>query len=185
MNFNITSLKPLSTLSRDNGFLFWNDLVQHIKNLPYGRNSKRDDFSLVLKEQKGSCSSKHAFLAEVARENNIDKIQLVLAIFKMNNSNTNIGNSLENSDIDYIPEAHCYLKINNQNLDITSSNSSSEKIKDDILSEKIITPNQVIDFKVSYHQNFIKNWIIQKNIKLSFEEVWYLREKCIEYLSKN
>ena len=185
MNFKISSTKPLSTLCRDNGFLFWEDLVNHVQNLPYGRNSKRDDFSLVIKEKKGSCSSKHAFLAAVAKENNQTNIQLILAMYKMNSQNTNIGNSLENSGLTYIPEAHCYLKINDLRQDITSANSSLEKLKKDILSEEVITPEQVINFKIKYHQDFIKKWIVKENISLSFDKVWSLREKCIQYLSEN
>ena len=122
--YPLSSTKPLSTLTRESGFIFWEDLVLHIQNLPYGRNSNRTDLSLILKEQKGSCSSKHAFLAEVAKENLQNNIQLILGLYQMNTKNTLIGNSLKGSGLTYIPEAHCYLKINNQRVDVTSKNTS-------------------------------------------------------------
>ena len=185
MNFKITANQPLSTLVRNNNLLSWKDIVCHIQNLPYGRNANRYDLSLVIKEQKGSCSSKHAFLAELARENNIQNISLILGIYKMNSENTNIGKTLENSGLHYIPEAHCYLKINQQRHDITTTNASFEKLKDVILTEKTIQPKQVSEFKVNYHKQFIKDWIIKENIPVSFEEVWKFREQCIAFLSKN
>jgi hypothetical protein len=39
-------------------------LIEKVKNIPYGRNSNRTDFSLVISENKGTCSSKHAFLKD-------------------------------------------------------------------------------------------------------------------------
>ena len=47
------------------------ELIDKIKNLPYGRNANRYDFTLVLSENKGTCSSKHAFLKDFADKNEI------------------------------------------------------------------------------------------------------------------
>ena len=42
----------------------------------------------------------------------------------MNNLNTpKIGETILESGLEYIPEAHCYLKLNNQRIDITNYNS--------------------------------------------------------------
>jgi hypothetical protein len=46
-------------------------LLEKVKVIPYGRNLNRHDFSLVLSENKGTCSSKHAFLKDFADKNNI------------------------------------------------------------------------------------------------------------------
>lgn len=185
MNFKITAEKPLSNLVRSQGFLYWESLVEFVQQLPYGRNSNRYDLSLVIKEQKGSCSSKHAFLAAIAEENAVSQIQLILGMYEMNSQNTKIGDSLENTGLTYIPEAHCYLKIGGKRVDITSANASFSKIEDVILSERSIQPNQVSEFKVDYHQQFIKKWIVHNHIQLTFEEVWGICERCIAYLSGN
>ncbi len=153
MHFSIRSSKQLSKLVRELRINDWNDLVHYVQNLPYGRNKNRTDLSLVLKENQGSCSSKHAFLSEVARENAIEEVELILAIYKMNAENTNIGNTLEGSGLKYVPEAHCYLKIKGERVDVTSNNANFEKIEKEIISEQNILPYQVADFKVDYHQN--------------------------------
>ncbi len=147
MNFNITALLPLSKLVISKGIQDWISLVSYVKNLPYGRNGSREDLSLVIKEGKGSCSSKHAFLCEIARENAIDNVQLVLGVYKMTSKNTNILNIEENYDLTYIPEAHCYLKINNERVDITWETASFNNLKDAILYEEIILPSQVAVYK--------------------------------------
>jgi hypothetical protein len=158
-------------------------LIDSVKNIPYGRNSNREDFSLVISENKGTCSSKHAFLKDFAIKNNIKNVSLFIGIYKMNDQNTAIGSTLSAHNLDYIPEAHCYLKIDGTVVDITSKESDFEKLKNDILVEIEIEPNQVSEFKIQYHQDFIRKWIINNNINYNFDEIWEIREKCIEQLS--
>lgn len=160
-------------------------LIEKVKNIPYGRNANRYDFSLVLSENKGTCSSKHAFLKDFADNNRIENVKLYIGIFKMNETNTpKLGDLLSNNKIEYIPEAHCYLKINQIPIDVTSVDSFYDKIKQDIVEEIEITPNQVSDFKVAYHKAFLKNWIKETNQNNTFEEIWEIREQCISKLSQ-
>ena len=161
----------------------WEETINFVKQIPYGRNLNREDFSLIISENKGTCSSKHAYLKDFATKNNIPNVQLIIGIYKMNQTNTNIGKILSENALEYIPEAHCYLKINNQTVDVTSKESDFEKLKNDLLEEIEIEPYQVADFKVNYHQKFIKNWLKETNAKVSFEEIWKIREMCIEKLS--
>lgn len=159
------------------------ETINLVTNIPYGRNSNRDDFSLVISENKGTCSSKHAYLKDFADKNNIQNVQLFIGIYKMNEQNTNIGNILSDHKILFIPEAHCYLKINDQVVDATSPNSNFENIKNDMLLEIEIQPEQVADFKIKFHQNFIKNWLEETNSKFTFDQIWKIRENCIQNLS--
>ena len=130
-------------------------LIEKIKNIPYGRNSNRSDFSLVIKEQKGTCSSKHAFLKDYADKNQITNVKLFIGIFKMTELNTTKIYPL----------------------------SFYDKIKNDILEEIEIEPDQVVEFKIQFHQTFLKNWISKSHQSKTFEEIWNIREKCIQKLS--
>ena len=160
------------------------ELIDKVKNIPYGRNANRYDFSLVLSENKGTCSSKHAFLKDFADKNEIENVKLYIGIFKMNEVNTpKISDLLSKNNINYIPEAHCYLKINQIPVDVTTSDSFYDKIKNEIIEEIEIIPNQVSDFKVEYHKAFLKKWIEETNQNNTFEEIWEIREQCIEKLS--
>ena len=161
------------------------ELIDKVKNIPYGRNANRYDFSLVLSENKGTCSSKHAFLKDFADKNEIENVKLYIGIFKMNEVNTQkLGDLLTKNNINYIPEAHCYLKINQIPVDATTSDSFYDKIKQDIMEEIEILPNQVSDFKVEYHKAFLKKWIKETNQNNTFEEIWRIREQCISKLSE-
>ncbi|WP_445717344.1 hypothetical protein [Flavobacterium sp.] len=160
------------------------ELIDKVKNIPYGRNANRYDFSLVLSENKGTCSSKHAFLKDFADKNEIENVKLYIGIFKMNEVNTpKISDLLSKNNINYIPEAHCYLKINQIPVDVTTSDSFYDKIKNEIIEEIEIIPNQVSDFKVEYHKAFLKKWIEETNQNNTFEEIWEIREQSIEKLS--
>ncbi|WP_310556697.1 hypothetical protein [Flavobacterium sp.] len=161
----------------------WQETINLVKQIPYGRNSNREDLSLVISENKGTCSSKHAYLKDFANKNNIPNVQLIIGIYKMKESNTKIGTILSEHKIEYIPEAHCYLKIDGETVDVTSKDADFEKLKNDILEEIEIEPYQVADFKVDYHENFIKNWLRETNSKFTFEEIWKIREQCIQKLS--
>ncbi|MEW5675345.1 hypothetical protein ABGT15_03440 [Flavobacterium enshiense] len=182
---NFNSDGTLTHLVRSKGITSWEMLLEYIKNIPYGRNKNREDFSLVLLENKGTCSSKHALAAAVALENKISEVVLIVGLYKMNTQNTPIGTVLSEAGIAYIPEAHCYLKINGIPTDLTSENSSFEKIKNDLLEEIIIQPNQVGDYKVAYHKDFLKKWISETQQKHNFDEIWAIREKCIQKLSES
>ncbi len=164
----------------------WEELINYISRLPYGRNTNRADFSLVIIEKKGTCSSKHAFLKKIADLNNISDIKLVIGMYKMSESNTpKIGTELSTHNIDYIPEAHCYLKIGNTPVDVTSKESHFDTIKNDILQEKEIIPEQVTKYKVQYHKDFLKTWITDQKIKFDFDTIWNIREKCIYNLTES
>jgi len=179
----LVSLDPLTQQICLLGINSWEDLLIYVKNIPYGRNINREDLSLVLKENKGTCSSKHAFLKEVADQNLIPNIKLVIGIYKMNEVNTKIGTILTDNNIDFIPEAHCYLKIDKVRIDCTTPKSDFAKIEKDLIEEIEIKPFQVGKFKIEYHQNFIKRWLSDTNAVVTFEELWAVREQCIAFLS--
>ena len=163
----------------------FDELINKVKNIPYGRNTNRYDFSLVLSENKGTCSSKHALLKDFADKNEIENVKLFIGIFKMDEVNTpKLGDLLSKNNINYISEAHCYLKIKQIPVDATTSDSFYDKIKQDIMEEIEILPNQVSDFKVAYHKAFLKKWIKETNQNNTFEEIWRIREECISKLSE-
>jgi len=183
-DYKLTSKDKLTELVRSKGIETWNELTEFIRNLPYGRNKNRTDFGLVLSERKGTCSSKHALLKSIADFNNITNVNLLIGIYRMTELNTpKIGNELTENSFNFIPEAHCYLKINGNRIDLTTKESEFDKLKKDIIEEKEIEPNEVSKFKVDYHKEFVKRWLKETDSKFTFNKVWSIREKCIENLT--
>jgi len=184
-DYTLSSKDKLTELAKSNGVDTWNELTEFIKNLPYGRNKNRTEFGLVLSEKRGTCSSKHAVLKSIADLNNIPNIDLVVGIYRMTQMNTpKIGTELTKNAIEFIPEAHCYLKINGNRIDLTTKKSEFKKIEKDIIQEKQIEPKQVSEYKVEYHKKFIKTWLEETNVELEFDQVWRIREKCIANLTE-
>lgn len=167
----------------ESGLVTWHDLVRSVQHFHFGRNENRSDLSLVWSERKGTCSSKHAFLKLVAELNGFSNVKLFLGIYKMNEANTlEVGSIINENKLDYIPEAHCYLKIDGVVLDVTSKESNFERIAKDIVYEKEIQPKDVAVDKVEIHQAFLKEWIVENEIPYSFQELWDIREACIKSL---
>jgi hypothetical protein len=181
LTFNSTD--NLTALIKEKEIKNWSDLIEYTRNLPYGRNLNREDFSLVIKENKGTCSSKHSFLKKVADLNEFENVKLILGMYRMNHLNTpKIGNTILENGLEYIPEAHCYLKLSNQRIDITSNNSDIENLIGEIIEEIEIKPEQVNTFKVDYHKEYLHNWINENEIEMGFDKIWEIREQCIKKL---
>lgn len=183
-DYSLSSNDPLVQLIRTKGILTWFALIEFLKQTPYGRNSNRLNTELVITENKGTCSSKHALLKKVADLHNETEYQLMIGMYKMNASNTpKIGNVLSKHNLQYIPEAHCYIRYKHQVIDVTNESSTYESIKNEVIVEKIIRPDQTGNYKIAFHQNFIQNWIIEEGIHFSFEKIWKIREECIRNIS--
>ncbi len=186
MDYRLTSNDALTKLARSYGLDTWNKLTNYIQNIPYGRNENRGDFASVLTENKGTCSSKHVLLKRIADFNKIRDVKLIVAIYKMNNLNTpQIGSILTDNYIDWLPEAHCYLHLKNERFDFTFEKSSIHSIEKDILSETIFEPQEVLNYKVDYHKDFILKWLNENSNFMTFDKIWEIREKCIESISNN
>ena len=182
-NFKLDRLKPLSKMCYDEGIHDFQSLCQFVKLLPYGRNSNRQNYNLIFSENKGTCSTKHAFLKQVAIENNCDDIKLCLGIYRMHGNNTSgIETVLEKYSLDHIPEAHTYLKYHQTRFDFTRSARSNTSFENDLLLEEFIQPEQIGEYKIKKHLDFIKKWIIESNIPYSTEKIWTIREACIKNL---
>ncbi|MEY3438075.1 MAG: hypothetical protein RL265_660, partial [Bacteroidota bacterium] len=83
VNFSLNS-GEFSLLFREYGITTFQEACQFVKNIPFGRISEINNFKLVLTENRGTCSSKHALLAILAEENGQTEIELIAGIFLMN-----------------------------------------------------------------------------------------------------
>jgi len=161
--------------------------ARYLHYLPYGRNANRADFRLVLPEQRGTCSTKHALLADLAQEQQIPVI-LTLGIYLMHEHNTpGVGSVLEKYGLPCLPEAHCYLTYANTRVDITRSGVEAGEPIGRFLYEETITPASIGAYKVELHQKFLRTWLMNENSVAgrTFEEIWKIREECIAALSQS
>lgn len=180
----LNSNDPLTLDIIESGCVTWEDLVRSVRNFKYGRGTNRGDFEGVWYQRMGTCSTKHGFLYKVAQLNGYDSVELMVGMYLMTANNTpKVTRVLEQFQLDGIPEAHCYLKIGAQYLDATSNHSSYELIAADLMHEQKIEPEFLVSEKVDFHRKFFETWNHDSNSGYSDEELWSIREQCIEAMS--
>jgi hypothetical protein len=159
--------------------------AHYISQLPYGRNTDRANFKLVLEEQRGTCSTKHALLAALAIEQRL-AIQLTLGIYQMHERNTpGIGAVLDMYQLAFVPEAHCYLTYEGIRIDVTRGSITPSEPIANFLHEETISPAQIGDYKVEMHQEFMREWSARAIPDRSWEKIWQIREECIAALCRS
>lgn len=180
-DFPLKEATVYSELFRLKDITTFHEACAYVASLPYGRNSKRDDFSLVLTEGRGSCSSKHGLLAALAEENDRYDIELIAGIFLMSEqTHRQLSGFFDDKPYASIPECHCYLRYQRERFDFTDTSDALARIAPKIVREQRIEPHQVIDWKPKIHQEYLKGWLLRNpQVNKTLEEVWAEREECI------
>jgi hypothetical protein len=140
----------------------------------------------VLREGKGTCSTKHALLAAIAQEQDL-AIALTLGIYDMHERNTpGVGAVLARYHMASLPEAHCYLTYAGERIDVTRCGAEPAAPITQFHYEEAIAPEQIGDYKVTLHRQFMQTWVHDHAERVRgrhFEEVWQIREACIAALA--
>lgn len=177
---------PATDIAAAQGFTTFRQVADAVWRLPYGRNSDRANPLLVLSEGCGTCSTRHAFLAMLAREAADTELELVLGTYMMSEANTpGVGAVLAPHGLDAIPEAHCFLRAAGERVDLTHPPGAlpGEPIAN-FRYEEVIEPTQIGDYKLAYHRAAIARWLQEADApSLTLDEAWAIREGCIAALS--
>lgn len=154
-----------------------------VQQLKYSRISDPSDFSLVLKESRGTCSSKHGLLGLLIDAHQQNETHLMVGIFMMSaETHPAVGSILEKHGLKSIPEAHAYFRFNGERFDYTVKGKSIESIEPFIVREQRCEPNQLINWKPMIHKNYLEGWLKRQTLSFSIEEIWEIREACINVL---
>lgn len=179
-------LKEQGSLSREFlqlGCRDWKEVWEYVNRLAYARNGDINNFHSVLEEKRGTCSTKHALLAALAEEQKVP-LRLMTGLLEMNALHfPALAPVLKKYQLPSILETHCYLIYEGERLDITFPGKIDYPSPADFLKEWPITPRDIGDTKVKRHQEEMKQWIAARKIPYTFEEVWKIREECINALS--
>ena len=182
-----SEIEPLGPVSRafiDGGTATVRAAFQDVWSLPYGRNDDPGDPLAPLIEGRGTCSTKHALLARLLDEQDID-CELRLGIYEMCETNTpGVGSTLAAHGLDAIPEAHCFLVVEGRRIDVTRVDSKGAEPIGSFLYEEAIEPEHIGEYKRTLHRRFIDAWAIENDgAPLTGAQLWAIREACIEALA--
>ncbi|HXC07542.1 MAG TPA: hypothetical protein VNV61_01330 [Steroidobacteraceae bacterium] len=181
-DFEIIARSPISRVVCDAGIFSFAQLTQRVTVIPYGRTSSESPVA-VLTENRGTCSSKHRLLAEVAQEFQQFAITLTVGIYDMHEDNTpGVGVILDAAGVASIPEAHCYLKVDDSRFDFTGLRRGATSPFQSLESETAVLPKDLVQHKRRLHANRLLNWAGQHG--LSLDDAWAIREACISALAQ-
>jgi len=174
----------VSHLARSYGLETFAAAVHHVQSLPYGRTTERSDYRLVLSEGRGTCSTKHALLAALARENGL-AVHLILGVYEMTQANTpGVGGELSKHGLPSIPEAHCYLRVEDGVIDVTMPEGSPSGAERRFLHKETISPEDISTYKTAVHRRVLNDWLrAVGHAELGLNAAWAIREACIAALS--
>lgn len=157
--------------------------VNWVSSLTYSRNNDKENDLALFKDLYATCCTKHALLKRLADENEKHELKLMLGLFKMDDNNTPaIKDLLQEHNLPYIPEAHNYLRVSNYLMDFTGIGINETKFELDILKEIEIQADQITDFKVQYHREYLAQLIEDNKIPYSLDELWAIKEECIRLI---
>lgn len=159
------------------------ECVKYVHRLPYRRVSKSGDYRLVLAEARGTCSTKHALLKQLADEQQIP-LTLNMCILLVNKRNMpDLTAYLHEVGLHEIPEAHVYCEYEGMDFDITFPYKILKPNQKDIVYKESITADQIGLYKRSIHKTYMTKWMTENSIRYTENEIWNIREKCISTLS--
>lgn len=182
-DFPISADGPLSSAFRAAGLPTFRAAAAHVERLPYGRIGTPGDWPAVLREGRGTCSSKHAALAALAHAHGREDVELVLGIYEMSESNTpGVGALLAARGFTAVPEAHCYLRYAGLRIDLTGLPPGPVSPFASLLGEEAIEPAALAAAKVPRHQAALGAWVAERG--LDPEDLWSAREACIRMLAQ-
>ena len=139
MNLPNFDIKPIGEISKEfleRNILTFKSATDFVANLDYRRNVNKNDLKTLFADNCGTCSTKHALLKQLVDENGFEEIKLVIGIFKMNSKNASeISQILKKNKLEFIPEAHNYLKYRNTIFDFTKADSKPSDFENDLIEE--------------------------------------------------
>lgn len=164
------------------------DACWFVHRLPYGYNSNRDDLMILFKENKGSCTTKHAVIATLALELDLP-IEKSIGIYAMTEEIvTGTNEILEKYNLPYVPMVHCFLVFENHRVDLSegSDNGKNRSIEKFLYVQRA-EPN--ISSKEEYllYRRALKDHVLNREemTGVDIRQILHARKEGIKLLHKN
>jgi hypothetical protein len=135
----ITVVGKISQKFLDLGIKSFREACKYTHNIEYGYNTDYDDKMILFKENKGTCTTKHAVIAGLAEELGIPLYKHV-GVYKFTEAISNGTNKiLQKYRIPYVPMVHCFLVYKDFRFDLTEGNCNGKNttIEEFIHEEKV------------------------------------------------
>lgn len=184
----ITPIGKISKKFLRLGIKTFKKACNYVHNIEYGYNTNYDDKLILFKENKGTCTTKHAIIAGLAEELNIPLYKNV-GLYKFTEEISSGANDiLKKYKIPYIPMVHCFLVYNTFRFDLTKGNNTGKKVS----IEEFIPTEKIEPFITKKEEYLLFNKVLKEKILPSKEmegiserTLLKAREESIILLKKN
>lgn len=145
------------------GISTFQDACRHVHHMPYGYNADRDDLFALFQEGKGTCTSKHAVIATLAKELGLP-VAKHIGIYAMTEALvTGAQPIIDRHRLPCLPMVHCFLQAGAIRVDLTTGNNNGKNgpIKEFLYTQQVV-PNIAGKEEYLLYRDALKNKILVK-----------------------
>jgi len=161
------------------------DACRYVHTLPYAYNSSRDDLLILFKENKGTCTTKHAVIATLANELNLP-VEKNVGIYAMTEYIvTGTNEILAKYNLPYVPMIHCYLVYGEYRVDLSEGNNNGKNRSiEDFLYTEEVEPNISAKDEYLLYRKALKDHILKRKemAEVDITQILYAREEGLKLL---
>jgi hypothetical protein len=164
------------------------DACRYVHELPYGYNSDRDDQMILFKENKGTCTTKHAVIATLAHELNLPVAKNIGVYTMTEEIVTGTNEILGKYSLPYVPMVHCFLVYKEHRIDLSEGNNNGKKRSiDRFLFTQQVEPNISAKDEYLLYRKALKDHILtRKEMEgVDIRQILHAREEGLELLKRN
>jgi len=183
LNIGIISAKFLSL--GINGFV---DACRYVHALPYGYNKDRDDLMILFKENRGTCTTKHAVIATLANELSLP-IEKNIGIYAMTEEIvTGTNEILAKYNLPYVSMVHCFLVYGEHRVDLSEgkNNGKNRPIEDFFFTQQVEPNISAKDEYLLYRKALNDHILTRKEMAgVEMKQILHAREAGLELIKHN
>jgi len=132
------------------GIESFKEACRYVHELPYGYNTDRDDLMILFKENKGTCTTKHAVIATLAEELDLPIVKNIGIYGMTEEIVTGTNEILAKYSLPYVPMVHCFLVYGEYLVDLSEGNDNG---KNRSIEEFLFT--QQVEPKISAKDEYL------------------------------
>ena len=164
------------------------DACRYVHTMPYGYNTDRDDLMILFRENLGTCITKHAVIATLAKEMNL-LIAKNVGIYAMTEEIvTGTNEILEKFKLPYVPMVHCFLVYGEFRVDLSEGNNNGKNRSiEDFLYTQSVEPNISAKDEYVLYRKALKDHILARKemAEVDITQILHAREEGFKLLKRN
>ena len=141
-DFEIKNSGRISTKFLELGIKSFKEACNYVHRMEYGYNTNYEDDTILFKECKGTCTTKHGVIALLAKEHDVPLFRYV-GIYKFTEEISSGANTiLEKYKLPFIAMIHCFLVYQQNRFDLTEGNFNGKNHPiHDFIDTRQVSPN--------------------------------------------